>query len=531
LESEKPDADAWREDLLYLAKWLPLVHGNLFHTMTREQFDNAVKSLYENIPSLKRHQIIVELTRIGVMIGDGHSGIRLLWYVTATLVSEQKIGFRFYPLQLYYFKEGIFVQAAKPELRRLIGARLLKIGDKTCDEAYSAVRELVPRDNEMFIKLYAPHLLTQAEVLSALGIVEDMEKAPYLFEVEGNPELLELKPIATGPALGFALDPTWVDARGGSQTESPLWLRDPQNYFWFEYLKESKTLYVQYNAVANKPNETVADFFKRVFEFAESNEVDKFVLDLRHNGGGDNFLNRPIIHGLIKSNKLNQKGKLFAVIGRATFSAAQNLVNELEKHTNVIFVGEPTGGRPNHYGDAARIVLPNSGITFYASTLWWQDMDPRDDRPWIGPHVAVELTSEDYRTNNDPALNAILKFSPSRPLSESMLEALMSNDRELAAERYREFKLDPVNAYAYTERDINNLGFRLVYMERPEDVILIFQLNLESYPQSVTALNGLALAQERLGNRELAIESYRKSLELNQKNPMALQALQRLKGI
>jgi hypothetical protein len=530
LDSEKPDADAWREDLLYLAEMLPLVHGNLFHAMTKEHFDEAVKSLHDRIPFLSRHQIIVELAHIGAMIGDGHSGIRLLWYVMATLVHDQKISFRFYPIQLYSFKEGIFVQAAKPELRRLAGARLLKIGDKTCDEAYSAVRELVPRDNEMFVKLYAPCLLTQAEVLSALGIIEDMEKAPYLFEVEGNLKLLELKPTATGPPAGFALDPAWVDAREGSQIESPLWLRDPRNYFWFEYLKDSKTLYVQYNAVANKPNETVADFFNGVFEFAESNEVDKFILDLRHNGGGDNYLNRPIVHGLIKSSKLNQKGKLFAIIGRATFSAAQNLVNELDKHMNVIFVGEPTGGKPNHYGDAAGITLPNSQITFYASTLWWQDMDPRDDRPWIGPQITAELSLDDYRNNRDPALDAILNFSPSKSLSEHLQEALMSEDRDLAVKRYHEFKSDPVNTYAYTEREMDNLGFRLVDQGRPEDAMLVFQLNMESYPRSVTTLNGLALAQERLGKRELAIEIYRKSFELNPKNPNALRALQRLQG-
>ena len=61
MDSEKPDADAWRENLLHLAKMLPLVHGNLFHAMTREQFDEAVKSLRHRIPSLEHNQIIVEL--------------------------------------------------------------------------------------------------------------------------------------------------------------------------------------------------------------------------------------------------------------------------------------------------------------------------------------------------------------------------------------------------------------------------------------------------------------------------------------
>src|SRR6266496_4052720 len=83
----------WREDLLYMAGEMPRLHRNLFHTMTRERFESAVRRLDERIPSLARHQIIVEMARIAALVGDGHTNI--------APTRDPKIGFRTYPLKFY----------------------------------------------------------------------------------------------------------------------------------------------------------------------------------------------------------------------------------------------------------------------------------------------------------------------------------------------------------------------------------------------------------------------------------------------
>ena len=67
------EAEKWREDLRVMAEEMPKRHRKLFHTMKREQFETAVKSLNERIPSLTRNQVIVELTRIVAMVQDGHT--------------------------------------------------------------------------------------------------------------------------------------------------------------------------------------------------------------------------------------------------------------------------------------------------------------------------------------------------------------------------------------------------------------------------------------------------------------------------
>ncbi|HSS22557.1 MAG TPA: tetratricopeptide repeat protein [Pyrinomonadaceae bacterium] len=515
--------EKWREDLRYLAAEMPRVHKNMFHSVTQEEFNAAVTRLDERLPSLPRNQILVEFARLVAMVGDGHTSIQLF--------TDPKLNFHAFPLSFCLYKDGLFVRSAKSEYAQSVGAKLLKVGKVPAEEAYKVVRELVSRDNEMGVKEGAPHLLSMPEILNGLGLIDSTESVQYTLEANGKQIVVDVKAVLVSEIMAHLRTGAgnWIDARDGAKAPTPLWLKDPQNNYWFEYLTDSRTLYVKYNAVQNKPDESIADFFKRVFAFGESNPVDRFVIDMRNNDGGNNALNWPIIYGLIRSDKLNQRGKLFVIIGRETFSAAQNGVNQLERHTNAIFVGEPSGARPNSYGDPRRFTLPNSGIAVRASTLWWQDLDPRDVRLWTPPGIAVELSSTDYRNNIDPAMNAILNYASEPALTDQLLDALKNNDVPLAVKRYHEFKSNPTHVYLNTEAQMNRLGYDLMNANKTELAIEIFKLNVESYPESFNVYDSLGEAYMKLGNKELAIKNYEKTLALNPANPGARDALKTLK--
>lgn len=510
--SAKLTAEQWRADLRVLAEELPRRHKNAFHTLTRAQFEAAVKQLDEKIPSLADHEITVGFMCIMALVGDGHTRLN-------------GVGARFragrYPAQLHLFKDGLFVRRIAAEHAELAGAKVLRLGKLSAEEALSRLREITPRDNEMGVKDEAPFWFAFPEVLHALGITDDLQVVKLVLEIDGQSKTVELKPIFQPPAR-------WVDARDAAKTPVPFWLKNPGNDYWFEYLPEQKTVYAQFNVVRNKPDETVEAFFNRVFAFVAANPVEKFVLDLRRNGGGNNFLNLPIVRGVIKS-KIDERGKFFTIIGRETFSAAQNLVNQLEKYTNVIFVGEPTGARPNSYGEARSLTLPNSGLVVRASTLWWQDLDPRDDRVWTAPQIAAELTSADYCANRDPALEAILNYTPGGTIAELTAEALAANDLTEFLKKYRQFKASPANFYVHTGRTINAFGYQLLERNRLDDAITVFKLNTEAYPDSANAFDSLAEGYGRRGQREDAIKNYERALQLDPNLTSASDALRRLR--
>jgi hypothetical protein len=132
------------------------------------------------------------------------------------------------------------------------------------------------------------------------------------------------------------------------------------------------------------------------------------VIDIRENGGGDNTLVRDFVERLSGSAELNKRGTLFTLIGRHTFSAAVNFATMLENQTETIFVGEPTGAGPNHFGDPKQLILPNSKLTLRVSSRRHEFGDPYDSRTSLAPDVLVEMSHRDHFSNLDPALSAAL---------------------------------------------------------------------------------------------------------------------------
>ena len=171
-----------------------------------------------------------------------------------------------------------------------------------------------------------------------------------------------------------------------------------------------QVVYCQVNGLRNDPKESIANFFERLFKFVNETEVEKLVIDIRWNNGGDTFFSTPIVQGLIKNEKINRRGKLFVIIGRRTFSAAQNTATFIETNTNAIFVGEPTGSSPNYVGEENEITLPFSKIVANVSDLFWQSAHPTDNRTWIAPLIYVPPTFEAYRVNRDPAVESIISY-------------------------------------------------------------------------------------------------------------------------
>ena len=512
----KLSAEQWQADVKFLGDELPKRHRNAFHRLKQADFEAAVKQLYDRVPQLTEDEIVTGLMRLTAMIKDGHTN----------LVPRPYFRSGIYPVRFYMFSNGLFVQKAAPEYAETVGARVVKIGNLSAEEAFEAVGQTVFADNEMGVKAMSPIWLTVPEVLAALKINEDKQKLNLTIETGGKQKVVEIRPTGDLQTL-FRPPPSWVDA--APKINQALYLKDRTNLYWFEYLKDRKMVYVQHNEIGNKQDEPAADFYKRVLAFVEANPVETLVIDIRFNGGGNNFLNRSVVIDLIKS-KINRRGTLFVIIGRDTFSAAQNLVNQIEKYTEAIFVGEPTAAHPNHYGDNRPFTLPNSGLTVRASSLWWQDLDPRDERFWTAPEIAAETSSEDYRKNIDPAMDAIFGYKPGTSLAELIAEATANRDISAFVKKYREFKASPQRRFVSTENGINQLGYTLLGAKRVADAIEVFKLNVKFYPASANVYDSLGDAYQAAGKKEEAVKAYEKALSIDPTYASSLENLRRLKG-
>jgi hypothetical protein len=378
-------------------------HKNLYHTTSLEKFAAMVAALNAKIPSLQRHEVIVEMAKIVAAVGDGHTNI----YPTR----DPKIGFHTLPVTFTFFSDELYVRAAHDSQRPLVGAKVLRLGDRDIGDAYAAVKSMIGRDNEQAARYWAQYLLAMPEVLHALHITKTLDDVPLTLATSRGEERVVLHPFAPVEIMSgdtatlFNRRGGWTDVRDLSGRPDPLWLRRASDAFHFE--QAGTLLYVQINRVGDKEDETLAHFARRLHDEIAATKPDKVAIDLRLNRGGDGTLIIPVIRALIQSESIDREGHLFAIIGPATFSAAQMLADALEKYTNVTFVGEPTGSKGNTYGDSRKIILPNSGITVRTSIYYWQDWHPMDDREATVPQIPAPLTFDAYRNNIDPALEAI----------------------------------------------------------------------------------------------------------------------------
>ena len=397
------EVSRWNDDLDVVAHEMPARHANLFHTLGREQFDAAVADIRGSLPALARHQVIVELMRLAAAVGDGHTTVSP-W--------RDPVGFHTLPVCLYRFDDGYYVRATTHAQADLLGGRVTHVGGVAIDSVDKLVAPLIGRDNDMGVMMYAPVLIAMPEVLHAIGVSGDPRSAELTVEVDGRTHTATLDSAGPFSVVSGRADEWWgprdgwMDLRDGAPV--PLWLSQLTETYWFSHVPEGELLYCQVNEI-QEGDETLDAFFARAVAAADEVGARRFVLDLRHNGGGNGDLNRAIVRALLRS-RFDERGRLFVITGRRTFSAAQMLIGDLEKWTFPIYVGEPSASHVNHYGDSARLILPNQRITLRVSTLWWQ-WDPRDTRPFIAVDLAAPLTVDAYRAGRDPALEAIAAFS------------------------------------------------------------------------------------------------------------------------
>lgn len=382
--------EQWREDLRYFAREMPKRHMKLFHTMSREEFDRAVNELDQAIPSLDDHQIVVRLHQIAARVGDGHTGVHTpAW-------------FQLYPLSLYWFGAELRVTAATKEYERALGARVLRIGDVPIAQVDARVRSCFPSaeaENEWYALSTSPAFITRPEVLHALQVIPDRARASFTFEgARGDTFTLEVKPVATPPVVKGSV------AIPGMQpvVAPPLYRQRPAERFWFTVLPDS-TVYVSWRGY-----DGLGENARRLFEYLDRHPAKRVVIDLRQNGGGDFLEGRKhVIRPVQRRAAINQKGRLFVIVGRRTYSAALANAVDFRKDTNAILVGEPIGERPNSYSENDELTLHHSGVVVSYSTRYYTFVD--EDVPAVHPDVRVDPSWPEWLAGRDPVMEWILR--------------------------------------------------------------------------------------------------------------------------
>ncbi len=492
-------AEQWREDLNYLSQQLPKRHRDLYHAITKEALDSAFLALENKLDTLTGYEYITEFARLMALIGDMHT----------SLSPGTKV---WLPLSFYTFGDELYVIGADSTYSSIIGQKISHFESTPANQVIESLNSLFPHENETSRKEIPALLANRPELLVGLNIAESSLKVTLHFETHHGADSLTIVSTTEKP------NPQKLLYAGGLSVSRTNYIApEPESNYIFVFIEESHTAYVQFNQVMNSDDgETIPEFFERVYEWSQTHDFDRFVLDLRHNGGGNDPLYRPIL-ALLASRPINRPGKFFTLIGRHVASAAQHLVNDLEYLTHTIFVGEPTSQNVNFFSDSRAFRLPNSNLRVRTSVGWLQNYSPShfDTRDATYPQIAVEPSLSDFKAGRDPAFEAVLAYQHQEPLPTRLKNLIDSGMLDSARVVNDVFVNDPKHKYADFENSINFLGYDYLQSGNLNSAALLFSLNVESHPNSANCHDSMGECLLLLGDTARAISHYKKTLELS----------------
>jgi dienelactone hydrolase len=400
-------ASARADDVQLAAQHLRDDHPNLFHDLSPARFDAAVADLSAHADSLDDDQLLVGLMRLGAMPGvrDGHTGIFPLNPANRRVLHA-------YPIRMYTFADGTYVvgQAGGSDLLR---ARVVAVNGRPLEDLIAAVSPLVPHDNDSTLRLRVTTYLNTPEVLHGLGLVPDLGPVTFTFERGGNRFAASLTPLTVpdyGRAIGDLAHPLLPQ---GITAAVPAYVARRNQQIWTTTLAGKRVFYISYNETLVSTSAVA----RRTSKAAKAKRLRAVIVDLRNNGGGDNHTYAYLLDALRRVAKTK---RVVVLISRMTFSAAENFAVDLERVAHPTFVGEPSGGSPNLYGDTVNTLLPASGVELRVASIYWEKSSRDDPRIAIEPQVPVALSAAAFFAGQDPTLEAALQAALAPKLAAAL---------------------------------------------------------------------------------------------------------------
>jgi tetratricopeptide (TPR) repeat protein len=399
----RPDPKGWTRTKGWQYD-IDLLYGEIERVTTdyRDSLPSSVtrqyRQLRRDIPKLTDQQLLVGLNRMLAGLKMGHTG---LW-------SSSEIEINQLPLQPWAFPEGVFITDAGPGHADLVGTRLIAVGGAPVEVALRAVNELQSIDGDMDYLRMGILLMIEPSVLKTLGVITRDDTVAVT--VDGSDGTRREVRLASEDATrrSILVPPPGVEA--------PLFLRDLSRLLLEQPMPEHHAHYVRVHGISNDSAETLGAFGIRLRSVLAASGATNVILDVRGNEGGSTALYTELLRTLVAHSTVPGH-QLYVLIDRETYSAAGNLITDLERLADPIFVGEPSGECCNLHGDAATVSLPYSKLRGAISAVRWNQSHPWDARREIVPQIPVALTAKAYFAGEDPALAAIFRVIASAPAS------------------------------------------------------------------------------------------------------------------
>jgi hypothetical protein len=400
LHAQDPGEIDWQYDIDLLGKELAREHPDLFFRIDSATFYSALGEVADCARTCSLFGISLRLQQVLAMTGDAGTAINYHFNITSEAIL---------PLECFWFEEGIYVLETIEPYSGILGKRLVSVNEVPISRVIDSLSTLLVRQNQSYIRAQTARMIPWAQVLQYFGFAGPGGLTMGFEDGDGKVRRIFFQlPVQDG--LPVTVTPAGILTG---------W-EERKRYFRDRYFAGEKLYYIQYNHCWSREVEaeygsgagalfmpSFREFEKQVFRNIRKKEIEKLVIDLRFNEGGIASQGSAFINKLSRTG-FNGEGKVFVITGRNTASAGVIHTLELARLTGAVIVGEPTGGRPNHFGEVHRFVLPESGLVVDCPGRFFHLVE--GDPPSIRPDIEVPVSFNDYMKGVDAFLEAVIHY-------------------------------------------------------------------------------------------------------------------------
>jgi hypothetical protein len=383
---------SWQEDFQFLKKKVEKTVPTYQIPENKKTFDEVYNIIRDSDVGNKKEDIVFALQYLLNTLNDEGCNVPLF---------QKGVALELLPIKTYWFNDGLYVLDASENYKDVIDQQIVKINNTTVDEVFNKLKRVINADNDYYRKYLFQAYGFMPLVLKTMGLGQSDNEITLQF-ASGETKAIKSSSISDYALLSRGLPNNEVFSLTNKSHKD-------ENY-WYEFLPNSKTLFVQLQKIENDEEVSFSEFTNQIELLIEQNKADKIIIDVRYGGGGNGFKLKGLTDLLKESEAINIKGNLFVLTSKATRGTLLELASILRLNTKAVIVGEPTAEGVNTVGDIKYVTLPNSKIKVSLTHTLWATSWKKDTSTFLLPDEQVAYNYSDIVEPRDPWLETVKNY-------------------------------------------------------------------------------------------------------------------------
>lgn len=453
------NSNIYQQDFLYLCQGLINFHANVFLNFSKDEFNKEKEFYYKQLATCNNeNEFGIIANKFTNKIKDAHTGVQLGRQNENNYLYPYRCKYLIDTLVIMAVSDHLPFSLCGEKIKSINGIDI-KILEKMAAEVYV-------EENYIGLQKSIMQGINSTEYLKSIGVINsDSEKVKILtystkeFEAYPNSDGIWKSQIPKTPLITERVNEPFIykiikeDSLCYIQFNKMVDKRVGEMYLdllpWYKRWI-TKTL-IFFGASGGLPNVYFEDFLNACIDDITKNNLKKVIVDLRWNAGGSSSLGNTLLYafgidkfksyssevnksdlyrlqmealGLSEDNievEDNSDGfyytkqaegaenikqrincDVYLITSEWTFSSALMLATIVKDNNLFVVVGEPTLGKPSHFGELLFLKLPNTNLVCsLSSKLFHRPDKTKDNEATLYPDVTIFKTYSDIISGID----------------------------------------------------------------------------------------------------------------------------------